>query len=281
MATERKLARLVPATLAVALTLGVATGCSDSTNPQSVDSGTLTSSPAGASAAAGTPVDNAALGAALENLAFAGKNPTNDSAAGTTSCLVDAVRAAGLSESAQALVVTQAGDDWGRTAAAMQAKAGDEDAMRFLGSELRQEVDACVARACGASTAKTPGPPATVKVAQPAPALPTSVPNLTAAYDSKAKDEITSVSQIQPGLVSMLSSFAKSPEQKAKLASAGACLGDAVLRAGFSAASLHFFVGGAPLGSGSVVDHLGIAKDKQLWTSPAFTGTMSGCLRSA
>ncbi|BAS11799.1 hypothetical protein AHiyo8_01020 [Arthrobacter sp. Hiyo8] len=110
---------------------------------------------------------------------------------------------------------------------------------------------------------------------------PASTPNLTAAYDSKPKEEITSVSQIRPGLVSMLSSFAKTPEQKAKIATAGACLGDAVLRAGFSAGSLHFFVGGAPLGSGSMVEHLATDKDKQLWTSTAFTGTMSGCLRSA
>ncbi|GAP61290.1 hypothetical protein AHiyo1_49780 [Arthrobacter sp. Hiyo1] len=156
-------------------------------------------------------------------------------------------------------------------------------ATRFLGSGLRQKVDACVATALSVSTAKPSGLPVTAKPAQPAPAPapPASTPNLTAAYDSKPKEEITSVSQIRPGLVSMLSSFAKTPEQKAKIATAGACLGDAVLRAGFSAGSLHFFVGGAPLGSGSMVEHLATDKDKQLWTSTAFTGTMSGCLRSA
>ncbi len=116
---------------------------------------------------------------------------------------------------------------------------------------------------------------------QPASDPPASAPNLTAVYDSKPKEEITSVSQVQPGLVSMLSSFVKTPEQKAKIINAGPCLGNAGLRAGFSAGSLHFFVGGAPLNSGSVVEHLTTYKDKLLWTSPAFTGTMSSCLQSA
>ncbi|WP_284982337.1 hypothetical protein [Arthrobacter sp. efr-133-TYG-118] len=79
----------------------------------------------------------------------------------------------------------------------------------------------------------------------------------------------------------MLSSFTKTPEQKTKIAAAGSCLSDAALHAGFSAGSLHFFVGGAPLGSGSVVEHLATGKVKQLWTFTSFTGMMSGCLRSA
>lgn len=281
MTRKRKLTRLALATAVIALALGMVTACSDGADTQPSAPGTRTSSPAVASAAAGTLVDSAALGDALENLAFAGKKPTSKNAADTASCLVDAVRAVGLSEPAQALVVTQPGDDWGHTAAVMRAKAGDKDATRFLGSELRQKVDACVATTLGANAAKTPGPPVTARTVQSAPAPQKSAPNLTAAYDSKPKEEITSVSQIQPGLVSMLSSFAKSPEQKTKIATAGPCLGDAVLRAGFSAGSLHFFVGGAPLGSGSVVEHLATDKDKQLWTSTAFMGTMSGCLRSA
>lgn len=267
--------------MVITLALGAATGCSSGSDIQPNASASHTNTPSGASPGAVAPIDSSALGAALENLAFAGQKPTSKNAAGTSSCLVDAVRAADLSESAQALVVTQAGDDWGHTAAAMRAKISDEDAARFLGSELRQKVDACMATALGVSTAKTPGPAVTVKPVQPAPAPPASAPNFTATYDSKPKEEITSVSQIQPGLVSMLSAFAQTPEQKAKIATAGACLSDAVLRAGFSAGTLHFLVGGAPLGSGSVVDQFATDKDKQLWVSAAFTETMSGCLRSA
>ncbi|MGW1784927.1 hypothetical protein ACWCQQ_38355 [Streptomyces sp. NPDC002143] len=62
----------------------------------------------------------------------------------------------------------------------------------------------------------------------------------------------------------MFSSYARDEGQEMTYEAAGQYLSTLVYNAGFSQEALHFFAGGTPLGSGSIVEHLPNDKDKAI-----------------
>ncbi|MFK0154084.1 hypothetical protein ACIQVK_18685 [Streptomyces sp. NPDC090493] len=87
-------------------------------------------------------------------------------------------------------------------------------------------------------------------------------PSLKPAYPVRADQPVNSSIELPKGLVSVFSSRAQDEGQKKTSAAAGQCLSVLVYDAGFSQVAQRFFVGGMPLGIGSINDYLPNDKDK-------------------
>ncbi|MFJ8212550.1 hypothetical protein [Streptomyces sp. NPDC096033] len=256
-----------------ALTAGVVlVGCSSGNGGTAKE--TLPS-PASSPAASTAKVADTALGKALDKLAFQG---AGSSGKNSGACLGSAVRKAGMSEKALAYIVKADSDDMGTVIGGLNKVSGD-DAALLASRSLREDFDGCVSKAVlsdsGSPKAQSYTPPEAA--AKPV----VGKPNLKPAYPVRAEQPVSSSIELTKGLVSMFSSFARDESQKKTYAAAGPCLSTLVYKAGFSQETLHFLAGGAPLGTGSIVEHLPNDKDKAIWQSPRFTQELVDCTANA
>lgn len=220
-------------------------------------------------------VTDTALGEALYKLALQG---TVSSGKYGRACLTRAVRKAGMPEEALARIVRADSDDMGAVIDGLN-KVSEDDAALLASRSLREVFDACVDKAVLPSG----NSPKTQSYAPPkAAAKPVAgKPDLKPAYPVRADQPVNSSIELTKGLVSMFSSYARDEAQKKTYAAAGQCLSTLVYDAGFSQEALRFFAGGAPLGAGSIVEHLPNDKDKAIWQSPRFTQGLVDCTTHA
>ncbi|WP_329142968.1 hypothetical protein OIU91_04600 [Streptomyces sp. NBC_01456] len=220
-------------------------------------------------------VTDKALDEALDKLAFQG---TGSSSKDGGACLAAAVRKAGMSEQALAYLVKTGGDDTGSAIDGLN-KVSKDDAALLASRSLRGDFDACIDKAVlsnsGSPKAQSYMPPKAA--AKPA----AGKLNLKPAYPVRADQPVNSSIELTKGLVSMFSSYARDESQKKAYAAAGQCLSTLVYDAGFSQEALHFFASGAPLGTGSIIEHLPNDKDKAIWQSPRFTQGLADCTTNA
>lgn len=193
-------------------------------------------------------------------------------------CLASTVRKAGMPEEALAYILKADSDDMGAVIDGLN-KVSADDAVLLASRSLREDFDACIDKAVlpNGSGLKTPSyasPKAAVKPVA-------DRPNLKPAYPVRADQPVSSPIELTKGLVSMFSSYARDRGQKKTYAAAGQCLSALVHNADFSQKALHFFAGGAPLGTGSIVEHLPNDKDKAIWRSPRFIQGLVDCTTNA
>ncbi|WP_240152199.1 hypothetical protein [Streptomyces mobaraensis] len=222
-----------------------------------------------------TKVADNALSEALAKIAFQGAGSSRKDGG---ACLASAVRKAGMPEEALTYIVKADSDDIGTVIDGLN-KVSEDDAALLASRSLREDVDACIDKAVlpdsSSLNAQSYAPPK-------AAARPTAgTPNLKPAYPARADQPVNSSIELTKGLVSMFSSYARDESQKKTYAAAGQCLSTVVHNAGFSQEALHFFAGGAPLGAGSIVEHLPNDKDKTTWQSPRFTQELVDCTTNA
>ncbi|WP_405749490.1 hypothetical protein OG232_04755 [Streptomyces sp. NBC_01411] len=216
-------------------------------------------------------VTDKTLGEALDKLV---SHDTGGSSKDGGACLAAAVRKAGMSEQALAYLVKTGGDDTGSVIDGLD-EASKDDAALLASRSLREDFDACIDKAVlptGASPKAQNYAPQKV-VSKPV----TRKPNLKPIHPARADQPVNSSIELTMGLVSMLSSYAQDKGQRKTYTAAGQCLSTLVYNAGFSQTALHFFAGGAPLGTGSIAEHLPSAKDKATWQSPRFTQGLIDC----
>ncbi|MFJ4622285.1 hypothetical protein [Streptomyces sp. NPDC088812] len=218
-------------------------------------------------------VTDMALGEALDKLALQG---TESSRKDGGACLTRAVRKAGVPEEALAHIVQADSDDMGAVINGLN-KVSEDDAALLVSRSLREDFDACIDKAVLPNGSS----PKTQSYAPPKAAAKAGKPNLKPAYPVRADQPVNSSIELTKGLVSMFSSYARDERQKKTYAAAGQCLSTLVYNAGFSQEALHFFAGGAPLGTGSIVEHLPNDKDKAIWQSPRFTQELVDCATNA
>ncbi|MFD9604707.1 hypothetical protein [Streptomyces sp. NPDC059970] len=259
-----------PSAAALAVATGVLlAGCT------SGEGGTAQAKPSSAPSptASTAKVTGKALGEALDRLVF---HDTLRSSKDGGACLATAAREAGMSEKALAYIVKTNGDDAGAAIDGL-SKVSNDDVALLVSRSLREDFDACVDKAVLPSGGKTQsyGPP---KAAAKSAA---GRPDLRPAYAIRADQPINSPMELTKGLVSMFSSYARDESQKKTYAAAGACLSGLAYDAGFSQEALHFLAGGAPLGTGSIVEHLPNAKDKAIWRSQKFIQGLVDCTTNA
>ncbi|MGW0875347.1 hypothetical protein ACWD3Z_33405 [Streptomyces sp. NPDC002740] len=220
-------------------------------------------------------VTDMALGEALGKLAFQG---TGISSRDGRACLTRAVRKAGMPEEALAHIVKADSDDMGAVIDGLNM-VNEDDAALLASRSLREDFDACIDKAVlpNGSSPKTQSYVPPKAAAKPV----AGKPNLKPTYPVRADQPVNSSIELTKGLVSMFSSYARDEGQKKTYAAAGQCLSALVYDAGFSQEALHFFAGGARLGTGSVVEHLSSDKDKAIWPSPRFTQGLADCMTNA
>ncbi|MFI8089146.1 hypothetical protein ACIF9R_12625 [Streptomyces sp. NPDC086080] len=219
-------------------------------------------------------VTDMALGEALDKLALQGaESSSKDGGA----CPTRAVRKAGMPEGALAHIVKADSDDMGAVIDGLN-KVSEDDAALLASRSLREDFDACIDKAVLPNGSS----PKTQSYAPTAAARPVAgKPNLKPAHPVRADQPVNSSIELTKGLVSMFSSYARDEGQKKTYTAAGQCLSTLVYNAGFSQEALHFFAGGAPLGTGSIVEHLTDDKDKAIWQSPRFTQGLVDCTTNA
>ncbi|MFF8917472.1 hypothetical protein ACF08M_30230 [Streptomyces sp. NPDC015032] len=264
-----KEAGLPAAALAVAMGIVLA-GCSTGDGGAAQEA-----KPAPSPTASTANVTDKALDEALDKLVFQG---SGGSGKGSGACLASAVRKAGMSEAALSYIVKAAGDDTGAVIGGLDKESKD-DAAILASRSLREDIDACVDKAVlpdgGSAKAQNYAPPKAA--ANPVVGKPDAKP----IYPVRADQPVNSSIELTKGLVSMLSSYARDEGQKKTYAAAGQCASTLVFDAGFSQEALHFFAGGAPLGTGSIVEHLPSDKDKAIWQSPRFLQGLIDCTTNA
>lgn len=256
-----------------ALTAGVVlVGCSSGNGGTAKEA---QPSPASSPTASAAKVADKALSKALDKLAFQGAGSSREDGG---ACLASAVRKAGMSEKALAYIVKADSDDIGTVIGGLN-KVSEDDAALLASRSLRKDFDGCISEAAlpdsGSPKAQSYAPPEAA--AKPV----VGKPNLKPAYPVRADQPVSSSIELTKGLVSMFSSYARDESQKKTYAAAGQCLSTLVYKAGFSQEALHFFAGGAPLGTGSIVEHLPNDKDKAIWQSPRFTQELVDCTTNA
>ncbi|MEU0942373.1 hypothetical protein ABZ379_06185 [Streptomyces canus] len=273
MRTWRK-RKAAPSAAALAVAAGVLlAGCSrgDDSTTQATQS-----SSAPSPTASTVKVTDKALGEALGKLAFQGAgSSSNDGGA----CLTSAARKAGLPEEALAYIVKADGDDTGAVIDGLN-KVSKDDAALLASRSLREAFDACVDKTVlpsGNSSPKAQSYKAPTGVSKPV----AGKANLKPVYPVRGDQQVNSSTEITKGLVSMFSSYAQDEGQKKAYSAAGQCMSTLVYSAGFSQEALRFFSGGAPLGTGSIAEHLPNDKDKAIWQSPRFTQGLVDCTASA
>ncbi|MFF3625115.1 hypothetical protein [Streptomyces sp. NPDC002467] len=232
-------------------------------------------SPVPSPTASTAKVTDKALGKALDKLAFQGAGSSGEDVG---ACLGNAVRKAGMSEEALAYIVKADSDDKGAVIGGLN-KVNEDDAALLASRSLREDFDGCIGKAAlpdsGNAKTQSYAPP------EAAPKPVVGKPNLKPAYPVRADQPVNSSIELTKGLVSMFSSYARDESQKKTYAAAGQCLSTSVYKAGFSQEALHFLAGGAPLGTGSIVEHLPNDKDKAIWRSPRFTQELVDCTTNA
>ncbi|WP_405824111.1 hypothetical protein OG705_28890 [Streptomyces sp. NBC_00838] len=223
-------------------------------------------------------VTDKALGEALDKLVFHDEaDPGKEAGA----CLTAATRKAGMSAQALVYLVKTGGDDAGSVIAGLDEVSRD-DAVLLGSRSLREKFDACVDKTVPPSgnnrlTAQSYTAPALVS--KPTAGKPNPSPK--PAYPVRANQPVSSPIELTKGLVSMFSSYARDEGQEKTYAAAGQCLSTLVYNAGFTQNALHFLAGGAPLGTGSIVEHLPNGKDKAIWQSPRFIQGLIDCTTNA
>jgi hypothetical protein len=238
--------------------------------------GSTTQAPAAPSPSVSTvKVTDMALGKALDKLAFQGAGSTRKDGG---ACLASSVRKAGMPEEALAYIVKADGDDMGAAVDGLN-KVSEGGAALLASRSLREDFDACIDKAVlpNGSSPKTQSSVPPKAAAKPV----AGKPNLKPAYQAPADQPVNSSIELTEGLVSMFSSYARDEGQEKTYAAAGQCLSTLVYNAGLSQEALHFFAGGAPLGTGSIVEHLPNDKDKAIWQSPRFTQGLVDCTTNA
>ncbi|WP_340375894.1 hypothetical protein U5640_12505 [Streptomyces sp. SS7] len=262
--------KAAPAAAALGVAAGVLlAGCSSG-------DGSTTQAPSAPSPTVSTvKVTDMALGEALDKLAFQGTGSFRKDGG---ACLTRAVRKAGMPEEALAYIVKADGDDMGAVIDGLN-KVSEDDAALLASRSLREDFDACIDKAVlpNGSSPKTQSYVPPKAAAKPV----DGKPNLKPAYQVRADQPVNSSIELTKGLVSMFSSYALDEGQRKTYATAGQCLSTLVYNAGFSQEALHFFAGGAPLGAGSIVEHLPNDKDKAIWQSPRFTQGLVDCTTNA
>ncbi|UQA91363.1 hypothetical protein [Streptomyces halobius] len=262
--------KAAPAAAALAAAAGVLlAGCSSG-------DGSTTQAPSAPSPTMSTvKVTDMALGEALDKLVLQG---TESSSKDGGACLASAVRRAGMPEEALAYIIKADSDDMGAAIDGLN-KVSEDDAALLASRSLREDFDACIDKAVlpNGSSPKTQSYVPPKAAAKPV----AGKPNLKPAYQVRADQPVNSSIELTKGLVSMFSSYARDEGQKETYATAGQCLSTLVYNAGFSQEALHFFAGGAPLGTGSIVEHLPNDKDKTIWQSPRFTQGLVDCTTNA
>lgn len=262
--------KAAPAAAALAVTAGVLlAGCS------SGDGSTTQAPPAPSPTVSTVKVTDMALGEALDKLALQG---TESSSKDGGACLASGARKAGMPEEALAYIVKIDSDDMGAVIDGLN-KVSEDDAALLASRSLREDFDACIDKAAlpNGSSPKTQSYAPPKAAAKPV----AGKPNLQPAYPVRADQPVNSSLELTKGLVSMFSSYARDEGQKKTYAAAGQCLSTLVYNADFSQEALHFFAGGAPLGTGSIVEHLPNDNDKAIWQSPRFTQGLVDCTTNA
>lgn len=268
MKTWRRSAAPAAAALAVAAGVLLA-GCSSG-------DGSTTQAQSAPDPARGTvKVTDKVLDEVLNKLAFQG---TGSSRKDGGACLASAARKAGMPAGALDYIVKADSDDLGAVIDGLN-KVSEDDAALLASRSLREDFDACIDKAVlpNGSSPKTQGYVPPKGTAKPV----VGKPNLKPAYPVRADQPLNSPIELSKGLVSMFSSYARDEGQKKTYAAAGQCLSTLVYNAGFSQEALHFVAGGAPLGTGSIVEHLPNDKDKAIWQSPRFTQGLVDCTTNA
>lgn len=234
--------------------------------------GSTTQAPSAPSPTVSTvKVTDITLGEALDKLALQG---TESSSKDGEACLASTARKAGMSEEALAYIVKADSDDMGAVIDGLN-KVSEDDAALLASRSLREGFDACIDKAVlpNGSSPKTQSYAPPKAAARPV----AGKPNLKPAYPVRTDQPVNSPIELTKGLVSMFSSYARDEGQKKTYAAAGQCLSTLVYDAGFSQEAMHFFAGGAHLGTGSIVEHLPSDKDKAIWQSPRFTQGLADC----
>lgn len=266
-----------------AVLLGALTGCGSSAPTQDPVAETSASTTV-------TTLTDENLGKAVVRLAFSGFASDKMDPL----CFAEAAKDAGLNTETQTFLVGLNGNDWktaGERVISGVKKDGAAQSKILLGKEFQALVNKCVdtgykgeklapsvqdseeteAAKAGEADAKD-GDAATGATATAEPAKA----NTTAKYVIKKEEQIATPDQIEPGLVSMLSSFGD--EEADQMIEEGSnCIANAVTAAGFSQEALHFLAGGAPLGAGSIADQLPDA-DATLWNTEGFVTKLSACM---
>lgn len=215
------------------------------------------------------PVTDEKLGAALGAMVGHGQSASFDEGA----CFAEAVKDPGVSEAGQVFIVEIGGDDLAAVAEGLRAKKLGEDAEALLSKDMRTSFDACVDDQPSDEGKEAPD------YAAPEPPKPTKQeePDLKPRYKVDAKVEIRSSAELVDGVVSMFSSFALDDEQKTMYSTTGECMAEAVFTSGLSQESLRFIAGGAPIGTGSIAEHLVNDEDQEIWRSDAFRTALVDC----
>lgn len=260
---------------AAALMIGtLLAGCSSGGNDGDLSGGKESTS-APATSASAAPVDGAALAKAMDKLVYHG---TDQKSPDGGSCFVQAVRSDGVTEAGLAHVVEADSDDLGALADGMW-KEFPVDAAVLASPELRGDLDNCKDQAAPTpSDGKKKDDGRTYEPPKPGEDPEAGKkPNLKPKYEVREDAKITSASQLKDGLVSMFSSFAADEKQEKTYAAAGECLSGVVWKADLSQESLRFLAGGAPIGTGSVAEHLPNEKDRDKWESKEFSTGLMDC----
>lgn len=260
--------RRVMTTAALLAAAGLAlTACSDGQGQEQM---TPTPSPS-----TSAEVSDGELGLALDALVAPG-TPSSDNGA----CLVTAVRSAGLDKEALAHVVERGGDDFAAMASSLRSEVSGAAAEALLAPTLREELDACVD--AGVAGGQNDQKIADIEY-EPAPAPEPEgegEPVTEPKYPVPKDEDIRSPQALVEGVVSMFISYADTEEEKQAYTDAGQCLAEVIYAQDFSQQSLRFIAGGAPLGSGSLLEHLSTKKDKKIWSSSTFTTSMVDCVEA-
>lgn len=242
-------------------------GCSGGDGHSDGKSGSPSASPTATTA----PVDDAALTKAMDKLVYHGTDAKGPDGG---SCVAQAVRNGGVSEKGMAHIVAADGDDLGALADGMWNEL-PADAAILASPELRGDLDNC--KDAGKSDDEKPDGK-TYESPRPAQRPDAGKkPDLKPKFDVSPDAKITSSSQLTDGLVSMFSSFAANEKQEKTYGAAGECLSGVVWDAGFSQEALHFLAGGAPIGTGSVAEHLPNQDDRAKWKAKEFSTALMDC----
>lgn len=259
--------RRVATTMALLVTAGLAlTGCS---GDQKQEQPPQTTAPG-----ASVQVSDAELGPALDALVAPGTPSADDGA-----CLATAAGSSDLSQEALAHIVARGGDDLAAVAASLSADISESAGEALLDPQLREEFDACVD---AEAAAVRDGQRIEDLEYEPAPA-PEAAPEAEPVTEPKYPvddEEIRSPQTLSDGVISMFTSYADTEDEKQAYIDASQCLAEAIYTQDFSQETLHFIAGGAPLGSGAIIDHLATKEDKQIWTSNTFKTSMVDCVEA-
>jgi hypothetical protein len=249
----------------------VLTGCSGGATQA-----TPSSAPSPSSTESAAKVTDKALSEALDKLAFQG---TGSSSKDGGACLAAAARKAGMSEETLSYIIKADNDDTGAVIDGLNTVSEDGAAL-LVSRSLHKDFDACIDKAVlsnSNSTRKAQSYAPPKAAGKPV----AGTPNVKPVYPVRADQPVNSSIELTKGLVSMFSSYARDEGQKKAYAAAGQCLSTLVYNASFSQEALHFLAGGAPLGAGSIAEHLPSGKDKATWQSPRFTQGLVDCTTNA